>query len=323
MKPENSGHEELQNHMPTENDHDPTVPGMAGATDINGENKPSLGHVAGEVAGYAGAHITGGDLTGAHDAGIAMDENLAARGAEQTMWAQQQRGHVGAQTVDLKPASAHPETGLPENATNSENTGGSNASGDASQAAGGDDETQKKNDNDNDLDSASRDAINAAQNNANANSAKSGASAGEPARANMEHDEKFLRLAADFENYKRQSARRANEDSERAARRVFEDLLPVLDNFERALEAARGANDVESLRVGIEFIAQQLRDALRGHGVEVIEAQGQKFDPLLHDALEEVANSGQPEGTVIGEAQRGYSFKGQVLRPSRVRVAGK
>ena len=74
---------------------------------------------------------------------------------------------------------------------------------------------------------------------------------------------------------------------------------------------------------GIEFIAQQLRDALKGHGVESIEAMGQKFDPLKHDALEEVTESGHPEGTILSEAQRGYTFKGQVMRPSRVRVAGK
>jgi len=80
---------------------------------------------------------------------------------------------------------------------------------------------------------------------------------------------------------------------------------------------------VESLRVGVEFIAQQLRDTLKNYGVEPIEAQGRKFDPLHHEALEEVSDSGHPEGTVVDEAQRGYSYKGQVLRPSRVRVAGK
>ena len=325
MRPNSSDHDEVQSHIPTDSDHDTSVPTMAAETNVDGENKPGLGNVASEVAGYAGANVTGGDLTGVHDAGVDMAENLARRGAEQQMWNQQQDGTVGAQTVDLKPAAAHPESGLPENATNSENSGGANASGDASENGGETNETQKKSD----LDAASREAINAAQNSGANNDGNSsgansvGASTGETARAGTEHDEKFLRLAADFENYKRQSARRAGEDSERAARRVFEDLLPVLDNFERALEAARGTGDAESLRVGIEFIAQQLRDALRGHGVEPIQAQGQKFDPLLHDALEEVANSDQPEGTIINEAQRGYSFKGQVLRPSRVRVAGK
>lgn len=142
-------------------------------------------------------------------------------------------------------------------------------------------------------------------------------------RAATENDERFLRAVAELENFKRQAARREQEARERASRNVIEDLLPVLDNFERALEAARTAKDVEGVRTGIEFIAQQLRDALKGHGVESIESLGQKFDPLKHDALEEVAGSEHPEGTILSEAQRGYTFKGQILRPSRVRVAGK
>ncbi|HEX8835131.1 MAG TPA: nucleotide exchange factor GrpE, partial [Abditibacteriaceae bacterium] len=148
-------------------------------------------------------------------------------------------------------------------------------------------------------------------------------SAADTTRAGVEHDEKFLRLAADFENYKRQAARRETEGRERAARSVIEDLLPVLDNFERAVDAARNAKDVESVRIGVEFIAQQFRDALKNHGVEPIDSKGQMFDPLRHDALEEVSGSDLPEGTVIDEAQRGYVYKGTVLRPSRVRVAGK
>lgn len=234
------------------------------------------------------------------DAGQALDENLAQRDAEQKVWQQQHSGEIGAQTVDLKPSAGNPEGGLPENPTGGENNGGSAAS-----ATEGDDAVQKKSD----LDSATREAVQAASNE-------------ETVRAGMEHDEKFLRLAADFENYKRQAGRRENESRERAARNVIEDLLPVLDNFERALDAARTSSDTESLKMGIEFIAQQFRDALKNHGVEAIEAKGKPFDPLLHDALEEVADSGSPAGTVIDEAQRGYSFRGQVLRPARVRVAG-
>lgn len=141
------------------------------------------------------------------------------------------------------------------------------------------------------------------------------------AQASDDND-RFLRAVADLENFKRQSTRRESESRDRAVRNVIEDLLPVMDNFERALDAARNARDVESVRVGVEFIAQQLRDALKNHGVEPIESKGQKFDPLHHEALEEI-ESDQPEGTVVEEAQRGYSFKGQVLRPSLVRVAGK
>lgn len=143
-------------------------------------------------------------------------------------------------------------------------------------------------------------------------------------RDNEEDDHtRYLRAVADLENFKRQALRRENETRERATRGVIEDILPVLDNFERAVEASKTARDVDSVRIGIEFVAQQLRDALKNHGVEAIETSGAHFDPLRHEALEEVAGSSHEEGAVIDEAQRGYTFRGQVLRPSRVRVAGK
>ncbi|MDF2439062.1 MAG: molecular chaperone GrpE, partial [Abditibacteriota bacterium] len=140
--------------------------------------------------------------------------------------------------------------------------------------------------------------------------------------AHAEWNEKYLRLAADFENFKRLAQRREAEVRERTVRNIFEDLLPVLDNFERAVQAAQNATDVTSLRIGVEYILKQLHESLREHGVEPMETRGQKFDPLHHEALEEIADSGQTPGTVLDEAQRGYSFKGQVLRPARVRVAG-
>lgn len=130
----------------------------------------------------------------------------------------------------------------------------------------------------------------------------------------------ILQLAADFENYKRQAARRESEIRDRTVRNVVEDLLPVLDNFERAVDAAKNATDVESLRVGIGFILQMFQEALRNNGILPIEAKGQSFDPLHHEAIEEI-ESDQAPGTVVEEAQRGYVYKGHVLRASRVKVA--
>lgn len=130
----------------------------------------------------------------------------------------------------------------------------------------------------------------------------------------------LLQLAADFENYKRQAARRESETRDRTVRSVVEDLLPVLDNFERAVDAAKNATDVESLRVGVEFILQMFQEALRNNGVQPIEAKGQSFDPLHHEAIEEIESDEAP-GTIVEEAQRGYVYKGHVLRASRVKVA--
>lgn len=264
-----------------------------------------LGATAEETAGFAASDVPGGEMTASQSADEAV-QHIASQDEEQHMFRRQMQGEVGMQNNDLKPSPEHPSDGLPANTTGSENSGSENSGGDSAATAHNDDAS-----------------IGAGAQNGGGQNVVSDVSAGGVARAVDENDDRFLRAVADLENFKRQSARRESENSDRAVRRVIEDLLPVMDNFERALDAARNARDVDSVRVGVEFIAQQLRDALKNHGVEAIQAQGQKFDPLHHEALEEVSESGQPEGTVVDEAQRGYSFKGQILRPSLVRVAGK
>ena len=265
---------------------DPTVPPASQPVDSARDEDRTLGTVAGDVAGPSGADVIGGDLTPEQDAGAAMQENLDQREAEQEFGRQQQGGEVETQTKDLKPHPSHPDEGLPSNPTGSESAGGTDE--EATNSAG---------------------------------DATVGAGAGEVARASAEHDDRFLHLAADFENYKRQVARREKEVRERAVMSVVEDILPVLDNFELAVTHAKNAKDLDSVRIGVEHILQQLRNTLKSHGVEPLEAKGQKFDPLRHEALEQVEGSGEPEGTIVDEAQRGYAFNGQVLRPSRVRVS--
>lgn len=132
--------------------------------------------------------------------------------------------------------------------------------------------------------------------------------------------EQLAYLAAELENYKRQTARRLDEERARTARRVFEQMLPALDNFGLAMQHAGTAKDVASLKVGLDFVAQQMQSALEGAGLEPIVAVGQPFDPQKHDAIEEI-ESDQPSGTVAEELQRGYLYNGEVLRPSRVKVA--
>lgn len=134
--------------------------------------------------------------------------------------------------------------------------------------------------------------------------------------------QQIVQMAADFENFKRAAFRREAEARERAARRVIEDLLPVFDNFDRAIQAAGSARDVETMRVGLEFVGQQMQATLAEIGVQAIDSRGQMFDPAQHDAIEEVPNSGQPAGTVLEELSRGYSLGGTVLRAARVKVAG-
>ncbi|PQV63182.1 molecular chaperone GrpE [Abditibacterium utsteinense] len=128
-------------------------------------------------------------------------------------------------------------------------------------------------------------------------------------------------LAAEFENYKRQTTRRIDEERTRAKRRVLETIFPAIDNFNLALRHAGSAKDVASFKSGLDYISQQLETALGEVGLAPIEAVGKNFDPTKHDALEEIEVEGAPAGKIVEETQRGYTLDGQVLRPSRVKVA--
>lgn len=132
--------------------------------------------------------------------------------------------------------------------------------------------------------------------------------------------EKLAYLAAELENYKRQTARRMDEERDRTARRTFEQLLPALDTFGMAMQYADQAKDVATLKTGLDFVAQQMATALEGAGIEAIPAVGETFDPQKHEAIEEI-ESDLESGKIAQEAQRGYIYKGSVLRPARVKVA--
>lgn len=133
--------------------------------------------------------------------------------------------------------------------------------------------------------------------------------------------EKLAYLAAEFENYKRQTARRLDEERFRAQRRLLDELLPAFDNFALAQQYAGQAQDVNQIKTGFDFVAQQMASALQSAGLEAIEAKGQKFDPALHDAIEEIDAPDVQSGTVVEQTKRGYRFGGQVLRHSVVKVA--
>lgn len=136
-----------------------------------------------------------------------------------------------------------------------------------------------------------------------------------------EAEDKLAYLAAEFENYKRQVARRVDDERVRTERRLLEKLLPALDNFNLALQHAGTAKDVASLKVGLDYVGMQMESALREAGLEPIPTVGQPFDPNKHEALEELEGTDKPSGTIVEEAQRGYSLNGQLLRASRVKVA--
>lgn len=129
------------------------------------------------------------------------------------------------------------------------------------------------------------------------------------------------RLAADFENFRRRQAQERDELVKFAASRVFENLLPVVDNFERALVSSRSATDAQQVLAGVELIYRQMQDFLQKSGVAPMEAVGQPFDPNLHEAIAQLETSEHPDQTILAEIQKGYNFNGKVLRYAMVQVA--
>jgi molecular chaperone GrpE len=130
----------------------------------------------------------------------------------------------------------------------------------------------------------------------------------------------LVRRQADFDNYRKRVERERQEDRRHGTGRLIEDLLPVLDAFERALKA-HDDPAYEEYRKGLELIYRQLWETLARHGLQRIEALGKPFDPHYHQAIEQVESDEYPEGTVTDVLQDGFLFHGRVVRPSMVRVA--
>jgi molecular chaperone GrpE len=130
--------------------------------------------------------------------------------------------------------------------------------------------------------------------------------------------ELLLRRQAEFDNFRKRTEKERGEFTQYAGMELVRDLLPVIDDFDRARKVEGGAPEYTK---GIEMIYSRMFEALKKVGLEPIEAEGKEFDPHLHQAVERVETKDAPEGTILGEFQRGYNFKGKLLRPSMVRVA--
>lgn len=133
--------------------------------------------------------------------------------------------------------------------------------------------------------------------------------------------DKYLRALADSENA-RKRIRAQSEESVRIQRdELLRDLLPIIDNLERAVEAARSGGNGKSIVEGVEMVLASMHDYLRSHGVVQVSSVGQPFDPLLHEAVDHVETEQQQPNTVIEEFHRGYKAGERLLRPARVSVA--
>ncbi len=130
-----------------------------------------------------------------------------------------------------------------------------------------------------------------------------------------------LRSQADFDNF-RKRATRDKEDAVKYANASFlEKLIPILDNFELGLSAARTSAADSPIISGMDMVAKQLTDFLLGSGVEPINAEGEKFDPNLHEAVAQEASEDVPEGVVVRQLRRGYKLRDRLLRPATVMVS--
>jgi molecular chaperone GrpE len=129
-----------------------------------------------------------------------------------------------------------------------------------------------------------------------------------------------LRSQADFENYKKRAAREKEDAIKYANSSLLERLVAIVDNFELGLEAAKGEGEQSPVYSGMTLVSKQLSDFLADNGLQPIEAEGQKFDPNLHEAIAHQPSE-LPEGTIIRQTRRGYRFKDRLLRPSQVVVS--
>lgn len=135
-----------------------------------------------------------------------------------------------------------------------------------------------------------------------------------------ELQQQLLRVRADFDNFRRRTRQEKEDLSLYATKKLLSDLLPVLDNFERAMGAVATAED-EQLKTGIDMVHRQLTQVLSQYGVEQMNAEGEAFDPTRHEAVMQESADGTEPNVVLQELQKGYLLHDKVLRPAMVKVS--
>lgn len=131
----------------------------------------------------------------------------------------------------------------------------------------------------------------------------------------------LLRMRAEFDNFRRRVRHEQAQDRQRGIENFVTQLLPIVDNFERAMQAAENAHSFDSMADGVHLILRSISELLARNEIEPIPALGEQFDPSLHDALQSVATDEAPDHTIVTEIERGYRMGSRVIRPSKVVVA--
>ena len=135
-----------------------------------------------------------------------------------------------------------------------------------------------------------------------------------------ENYDKYVRAAAELDNYKKRAVREKADAIRYGNENLLRDILPLVDNMDRAMEHACNSDDFNAFREGLKMLQQQLLSCLQKHGVEQVEAVGKDFDPHVHEAMLQVESKEHDESKVVGEFERGYLLNGRLLRPSKVSV---
>ncbi|WIF94809.1 nucleotide exchange factor GrpE [Caminicella sporogenes] len=136
-----------------------------------------------------------------------------------------------------------------------------------------------------------------------------------------EYKNKYLRITADFQNFKRRVEKEKSDLYKYGSEKIIVDILPILDNLERALQSAEDAEDNKGLRDGIEMVYKQFKDVLQKHGLEEIDCLGKEFDPNCHHAIMQEECEDKQSNSIIEVFQKGYKLNSKVIRPSLVKVA--
>jgi molecular chaperone GrpE len=148
------------------------------------------------------------------------------------------------------------------------------------------------------------------------------AASGESLTAELEkYKDAALRARADLDNYRKRVAREKEDAIRYANNSLLESLLPILDNFELGLDAARNTPEAAGIVQGLQMVRKQLEDFLRDHGVEIVNAEGTPFDPNLHEAVAHEPDANLKEGTVVRQLRKGFKLKDRLIRPASVVVS--
>lgn len=136
-----------------------------------------------------------------------------------------------------------------------------------------------------------------------------------------DYQQRSLRTQADFDNFRKRTQKEKEDFAKYASSKLITELLPIIDNFERAISAAGDIADNDSFAKGVGMIFRQLEGVLKAEGLEPMEAVGQPFNPEFHQAIMQVESDEHEEGIVVEEVQKGYMLKDRVLRPAMVKVS--